>query len=120
MSLILRLASPQKQNGRNRKNERRRHHHSADFQERAEADRKSFAAQGGEPQDGGERAGHRQIGPEIDADQHRARTASVTSEAVFLARIPSAKKRGALLLCPVPANFLAHCRRTLFLLEGRK
>ena len=32
----------------------------------------SLAAQSGEPEDGGERTGDREIGAEIDADQHRA------------------------------------------------
>ena len=33
----------------------------------------AFAPQRHQPQDGGQRAGDREIGPEIDADQDRAR-----------------------------------------------
>src|ERR1700681_740779 len=63
----------QQQRGSDRENERGRHHHDADFQERAEADRMAFTAQHREPQNCGQRTADREIWPKIYADEHGAR-----------------------------------------------
>src|ERR1700692_1101281 len=67
------LSPTDREQRREREDQRRRHYGQPDQQEPPGADLQAFAARGREPQDGGERARDRQVGPENDTDHGRAR-----------------------------------------------